>query len=131
MDSCNDPKDVFNTIVRKPEELVSAIRVLPFFDSGSNFFPNNTDLFYPIDINNYGRCYTFMIPDHHVKYGIYKVVFHFKSNVRVFVTNSGVLGVKRTAFSNFIDVPLKTFIVNNVEYSLYKLLDSQEAPCIK
>ena len=93
------------------------------------FKENITTLFSPIDINPYGRCYTFQPLEQNLKDGIYRMKFFVKAEARIFVNNNDVLGVKRAAESKFIDVYPNKKILVNVDYSLYKMLDFQGTPC--
>ena len=93
------------------------------------FKENITTLFSPIDINPYGRCYTFQPPEQNLLDGIYRMRFVLKAKARIFVENNGVFGVKRTAENNFLDVsPLEKYHVM-IDHSLYKMLDFQGVPC--
>jgi hypothetical protein len=55
--------------------------------------------------------------------------FTLKAKARIFVENNGVLGVKRSAEDNFIDVfPSELYHVK-IDHNLYKMLDFQGVPC--
>ena len=92
-------------------------------------FGNKTAYFYPIDMNVFGRCYTYQPPEEILKDGIYRLKISVKASARVFVHNNGVLGVKRSAKDNFVDVHPDSTSYVNVKHNSYKMLDFQGLPC--
>ena len=129
IENCQDPKALYYNIIWKLEDLVFKVQVASFDMSKIVFNNNIAALFSPIDKSGYGRCYTFQPPEQSLKDGIYRMKFIFKAEARVFVNNNGVLGVKPSAETRFVDISLKTSTKANIDHSLYKVLDFQGSPC--
>ena len=71
----------------------------------------------------YGRCHTFKPSNDVLKSGIFWLEMSFKTNVRVFVHNHGVMRTIKEARSQFYDIPINTHRLINVEHDFYKMLD--------
>ena len=89
-----------------------------------------TEYWFPTDMKFYGRCHTFNPSTEILKSGIFWMEMFFKTKVRVFVHNHGVLRTVKTARSQFHDISVNTRHMINVEHNLYKMLDFEGTPCI-
>ena len=130
IDGCGDPKELFYSTTWKLEDLVSAVSVTSFTDSVTKF-ENATELFHPFEKMTIvpDRCYEFQAPEEILTDGIYRIVFEFKKKVKVFVNTNGVFAVNQQANQNKILVSPKKRYHVKVDYSSYKMLDFQGAPC--
>ena len=130
IDGCGDPKELFYSTTWKLEDLVSSVSVTSF-DNSRTSFENTTKVFYPVEKMTFvqDRCHTFQPPEENLRDGIFRIVFAFKTKVKVFVNTNGVFAVNDQATENKILVsPTKSYRVK-VDYSLYKMLDFEGAPC--
>ena len=60
IDGCSDPEELFYRTIWKLEDLVTEVQVTSFNFSVHLLFDNKANLFYPVDRNHFGRCYTFL-----------------------------------------------------------------------
>ena len=79
----------------------------------------------------YGRCYTFVPSVKILDGGIFWLDMFFRTKVRVFVHNHGVLNTLKTGRSQYHDIEVNTKRKVNVERDLYEVLDFEGTPCIK
>ena len=131
IENCRDPESLYYNVwnIWKSEDLISSVQIKSFKGFTSWFLGNKTALFSPVDVRFQGRCYTFLPPEQNLKEGIYEIKLFVKAKARVFVNNNGALGVKPEAITNFVDISLNNTHKENVDHSLYKVLDFQGFPC--
>ena len=129
IETCADPKTIFHSINFSPEHLIRNIIIDARTHENQIIFPNDTASFLPVDMRNYGRCYTFNLPSRTQRDGVSKITFFLVSEVRVFVHNKGDLSMNEDARSQFADAGpyKKTFF--NVEHNIYKMLDLDGKLC--
>ena len=75
-DNCSDPKELFEAIVFKPEDVIRSIEFRYWRNSSHNIINSNfTDLY---EDSNEGRCFTLAPSNEHIQYGIkrtYTLIF--------------------------------------------------------
>ena len=91
----------------------------------------STESWNPIDVKFYGRCYTFVPSVKMIENGIFWLDMLFRTKVRVFVHNHGVLRTSKTGRSQNYDVTVNIRHRVNVEHDLYEMLDFEGTPCIR
>ena len=126
IEKCEDPKTLFHSIIFKPEHLLRRIEINDF---ELTIFPNDTASLLPIDMKNYGRCYTLNLPSRILRNGVSKIRFLFASPVRVFVHNKGLLSMDRQARRKFVDVEIYKKYFVNVEHNIFEMLDLDGELC--
>ena len=128
IDDCGDPKKLFYSTTWKVEDLISKVRVMSFDNNDKISY---IKFFYPVDkiSNPRARCYMFLPPEEILRDGIFRIIFEFKTHVKIFINTNGGFAVKRSAIENKIAVsPYKKYRVK-VDHNLYKMLDFQGVPC--
>ena len=130
-EECDNPESLFQKIIWKPENLITRFWVQSHDLVGMYIPLNDTYSFSPIDMKTFGRCYTYNPSSEILQNGIFRISIAFKTSVRVFVTSAGVLGVKRAAENQFIDVEYSTKNIINIDHNLYKMLDFGGRSCSK
>ena len=129
IDGCSDPEQLFYSTTWKLEDLISEVQVKSFNNSANSLFDNKAKFFYPVDRNEFGRCYTFLPPKENLRDGIFRIIFVFKAKVMVLVNSNGVFSVNRDAVETLLNVSPNKSSRIKVEHSLYKMLDFQGVPC--
>ena len=129
IEKCADPKTIFHSINFSPEHLIRNIMIDARTHERQYIFPNETASFLPVDMRNYGRCYTFNLPSTTQRDGVSKMAVFLVSEVRVFVHNKGVLSMSADARSQFADAGPYKKIFLNVEHNIYKMLDLDGKMC--
>ena len=128
-EECANPKSLFHKIIWKPEDLMTKFWVQSHNLIGTYIPLNDTNSFNHIDIKNFGRCYTYNPSSEILQNGIFRISTVFNTNVRVFVNTAGVLGVKRAAENQFINVESSIEIIVNIDHNIYKMLDFNGKSC--
>ena len=118
-------QNTLSSIILKPEHLIRDIEV----DEKHIIFPNDTASLLPIDMKNYGRCYTLNLPSRFLRNGVSKIRFVFASEVKVFAHNKGVLSMYKQARKKFVDVNFYKRYFVNVEHNIYEMLDLDGKLC--
>ena len=129
IEKCADPTTIFHSIIFRPEHLIRHFRIDARTQENQIIFPNDTASFLPVDMIQFGRCYTFNLPSRIQRDGVTKMILTFVDEARVFVHNKGVLSMNEEARSQFADVgPYKKYFFN-VEHNIYKMLDLDGKLC--
>ena len=122
-EECASPKSLFHKIIWIPDDLMTRFWVQSHNLEVTHIPINDTDSLNHLDMKTFGRCYTYNPSSEILQNGILRISIAFKTNVRVFVTNTGVLGVKRTAENQFINVKSNTRNIVSIDHNIYKMLD--------
>ena len=87
------------------------------------------EIWNPIDLRAYGRCYTAQPTEEMISYGIKKVTLMLYIRSMVFFHNPGMLTTDRQR--TVIDIATKQNFDIDLEHEVFHMLDFGGGPCIK
>ena len=87
------------------------------------------EIWNPIDLRAYGRCYTAQPTEEMISYGIKKVTLMLYSRSMIFFHNPGMLTTDRQRTA--IDIATKQNFDIDLEHEVFHMLDFGGGPCIK
>ena len=129
IERCADPKLLFNDIIWKLKDLITKFEVRFFNLSFIQIDDPNS--FYHIDnMKKSGRCYTYIPSSEILENGIFRIILKVEKKLRIYISSTGVLGVKKSAENQYVDVePGEKRYKVNIEHNIYKMLDFEGKPC--
>ena len=132
---CTDPAILYERVTPKPAALIKQINISLYSGQQNDIhyiYPSqDSEVFVPLDMSFYGRCYSLNISQEIMDKGIFWLTFDFWTDVRVFVHNIGTLITVRTARSQYNDIKVGKRHVLNVAHDYFKMLDFEGTPCEK
>ena len=124
IEKCADPKTLYHDIIKKPKDIIQQFLV-QFWDlSTLDVLPNDTLHFHYIDSKEkyiysledtppaFWGCYTFNPSLEIMKRGIFGINIKpsfWNYDLRVFVSNIGMLGIKKAEDNQFINTPKRHY----------------------
>ena len=83
--NCTDPEILHKNLVATTDDLVKYLELNVYSNAGSKdglmIYPNNTEIWIPVDQKFYGRCFTFKPTKEMHDDGLYKLEFDFRAKV--------------------------------------------------
>ena len=124
--NCSDPKELFEAIVFKPEEVIKSIRFVYWKNSSSNWIDNFTDLY---EDSDFGRCVTLTPSKEHIQYGIRAMQLRLLVNTTVYIHTPGMFLKGSEQLRSKIHVKLGKDYRYGVHHEFHELLDYGRSPC--
>ena len=134
--NCNDPRQLFESIVLKPENVVKSIGFI-FWSYPIEMEPRivykglrEYSDWHHYDSMMYGRCFTMNPPKKLTKYGIKKVFLKLKVNATIFIHTPGMrLKTKGGELMQLHNVALGKKYNFAIKHESYEVLDYGGDPC--
>ena len=114
------------------EALIKEVQVVLFDNTKILISANQIEYFQPIDMQYYGRCYTFKPSSDMIKKGIFKLKWQLRAEgtkIMAFVNSNGILRVQKEAETQYIVVLNYETLTYHIEHDLYEMLDFEGEPC--
>ena len=122
--NCSDPKEVFESVVFKPEDVISSILLEYWTKPGStNYSIHEFKDWYLYDDAMYGRCISLSLSHVNSQYGIQKIDLQLLVNSTIHIHTPGMFSKRSKQLSFKNNVELGKWYDLHVHYEVYELLD--------
>ena len=132
--NCTNPKALFESIVTKPEDIISYI-TYGYFDKSETTFETekatsvSSNIMSHVDIDNYGRCYTFSPTEKMIKSGINKIIVGIRKKLIIYFHTNGMFEKGfHDDITQMLALPSKEMFMD-LDFIVYKMLDFGGLPC--
>ena len=118
-ENCTNPEALFESIVTKPEDLISVIEY-SYFDGSETTVEYGTSVSSKIrshvDTDYYGRCFTFKPTEKMIKSGINRIYLRLRKSSFVFFHTNGMFDTKVEIIYFFDDRSLLYQFITSFPY---------------
>ena len=131
---CSDPKELLESIVFKPEDVINSIQFYYWTKSSTTYYNSIHEFkdWYHTDYIQYGRCITLEPSYEHSQYGILRIVLALLVNSTIFIHSTpGLLMKGSDQLMSTHYVELGKFYTMPVSHEVRELLDYGGDPCNK
>ena len=129
--NCSDPKELYEAIVFKPEDIIKSINIWYWTKSNVSEYSSINEFkdWYYRDCKTIGRC-VILAPSHeHSQHGIKEIFVELRVNSTIAINTPGMLskGSKMMMYKSYVELG-KQYTMN-IDYDIYELLDYGGEPC--